>query len=195
MKQNSDPASMRTPATVFAVDSIEENRLGIGRTFSPNKRIGKREIIVSSHLLKQLDVAVGEKLTLMYDIKLILSMAQRLSGEILPSILTKKLSMDELIDDERRSVLAWELSEFFCNGFEFDLDENGVIQFDFKDELQSALDSDEPTNFYTKLLEGSQEIIKGIKISESTLAELTSDQEIAELLLENNITNLSIDLV
>lgn len=49
-------------------------------------------------------------MTLMYDVKLILSMAQRLSGEILPSFLTKKVSIDELEDDQRRSELAWELS-------------------------------------------------------------------------------------
>ena len=56
MNLNSELDSFRTPATIFAIDSVEENRLGVGRNFAPKKRIGKREVIVSSHLLKQLNV-------------------------------------------------------------------------------------------------------------------------------------------
>ena len=78
-------------------------------------------------------------MTLMYDVKLIMSMVQRLSGRILPQILTKEVTIDELANEERRSELAWELSEFFCDSFKIELGEDGIIEYDFYDELQYAL--------------------------------------------------------
>lgn len=87
---------VRTPSTIFAIDSALENKLGIGRTFAPKQRIGEREMIVSKNLAEHLKVLVGESLTLQYDIRLILNMAQRLSGTILPTFLTKEVTDDEL---------------------------------------------------------------------------------------------------
>lgn len=85
-----------TPSMILAVDSIQETRLGIGRNFVSRKPIGERQMILSSQMAQHLKLLVGESLTLQYDLKLILNMAQRLSGEILPSFLTKSLSQNEL---------------------------------------------------------------------------------------------------
>ena len=63
---------MSTP--VYAVDSSEELKLGVGRLFKPKSKIGEREAIVSSHNLKVLSAAVGDTITMHYDFMLILNM-------------------------------------------------------------------------------------------------------------------------
>ena len=70
-----DPqASISTP--VFAIDSAEEMKLGIGRLFEPKEKIRAREAIVSHHNMKVLQASVGDNVTFYYDIKLILNMIQ-----------------------------------------------------------------------------------------------------------------------
>ena len=82
--------------TVYAIDSSEELKLGVGRLFQPKTPLREREAIISTHNLNALGANVGDNVTLYYDIKLILNMVQRLSGEILPTFLTKETTQAEL---------------------------------------------------------------------------------------------------
>ena len=122
-KANADLPSSHS--TIFAVDSVQETKLGIGRTFASKKPIGMREMIVSSYMAEHLKVLVGDSLTLQYDFRLILNMAQRLSDEILPSLLTKELSQDELQDADRRLELALELTQFIADLIGIRLEDDG----------------------------------------------------------------------
>ena len=44
---SNDQAVNKIATTVFAIDSAQENRLGVGRLFDSEKVIGERETIVS----------------------------------------------------------------------------------------------------------------------------------------------------
>ena len=90
-------------------------KIGVGRLFEPKTRLGEREAIVSTNNLKVLKASVGDNVTLYYDIKLILNMIQNLSGQILPTFLTKETKEAELQNEERRNELAWEMAEFFVD--------------------------------------------------------------------------------
>ena len=180
---------------IFAVDSIQETKLGIGRSFSSKKPIGMREMIISKHMAEHLKILVGEAITLQYDLKLILNMAQRLSGKILPSFLTKELTNQELQDPERRSELALELAQFTADVASIELQDDGKIHFDFRDLLESTAASEEATyEFVATLIENTQ-VLNNLNIDQDLLARLTTDQDLADFLLRNNLTNFSIDLL
>ena len=85
-----DQPETKIAATVFSIDSAEEIKVGIGRLFDSKKKIGEREAIVAKRNLDALGVVVGEPLTLHYDFKLILNMFQTLTGQILPTFLTRQ---------------------------------------------------------------------------------------------------------
>jgi len=68
---------------------------------------------------------VGDQVTLFYDVKLILNMIQGLSGQILPTLLTRETSLSELQDEARRSELAGELSEFIVELLGLKVDAHG----------------------------------------------------------------------
>jgi len=122
----------KVAATVFAVDSALEIKIGIGRHFDSKKKIGERETIVSNRNLEALQVKVGEDLTLHYDIKLILSMIQAFTGEVFPRFLTKETTLEQLQDDTTRSALAQELTTFIVDITPYDIDEDGYILVDFE---------------------------------------------------------------
>ena len=68
---------------------------------------------------------MGDQVTLFYDVKLILNMIQGLSGQILPTLLTRETSLSELQDEARRSELAGELSEFIVELLGLKVDAHG----------------------------------------------------------------------
>ena len=154
-----------------------------------------REMIISKHMAEHLKILVGEAITLQYDLKLILNMAQRLSGKILPSFLTKELTNQELQDPERRSELALELAQFTADVASIELQDDGKIHFDFRDLLESTAASEEATyEFLATLIENTQ-VLNNLNIDQDLLARLTTDQDLADFLLRNNLTNFSIDLL
>ena len=123
----------KVAATIFSIDSAQELKVGIGRLFDSKKKIGERQAIVASRNLEALHSSVGEDLTIHYDVKLILNMFQALTGEILPRILTKSTTREQLEDPETRSELASELAEFLQGMTPFQMDEEGYILVDFED--------------------------------------------------------------
>lgn len=152
-------------SSVFAIDSREELKLGIGRLFEPKKVIGERETIISQYNLEILRTQVGEQITLHYDIKLILNMIQRLSGEIFPSFLTKETSLAELQNEARRKEIAWELAQFFVQQTlqDDEMDSTGSVNFDFEQQLQTIAASPEETReILGMLLEGQGSLIQSI---------------------------------
>ena len=52
ISQSQSKVQISTP--VYAVDSSEELKLGLGRLFKPKSKIGEREVIVSAHNLELL---------------------------------------------------------------------------------------------------------------------------------------------
>lgn len=106
---------METPdqkiaATAFSVDSVEEIKVGIGRLFESKQTIGERQAVVSHRNLESLGAKVGEPLIMHYDIKLILSMFQTLSGQTLPTLLVRSVSQETLLNEESRAKIVDELS-------------------------------------------------------------------------------------
>ena len=53
----------------------------------------------------------------------------------MPSFLTKETTQAELQNPAKRTEIAWELSTFFMEMVDEELDAEGKISFDFKDEL------------------------------------------------------------
>lgn len=92
----SDPSDPGHQTTVFAIDSAEELKIGMGRLFEPTTKISEREIIVSDHILESLELTAGQNLTFHYDIKMLLNTMQTLTGKIFPSFLTKETTLAEL---------------------------------------------------------------------------------------------------
>ena len=81
---------------VFAIDSKEEIKVGIGRLFKSKKVIGERQAIVSDKNLKALDAQVGDNMTVFYDMQLMLNMFSSMTGQIVPSFFTKGATKEEL---------------------------------------------------------------------------------------------------
>ena len=101
-----DAPETKVAATVFAIDSAAEIKIGIGRTFDSKKKIEERQTIVSKRNLEALKVKVGDDMTLHYDLKLILNMIQSFTGEVFPKVLTKQTTIEQLQDDTTRLELA-----------------------------------------------------------------------------------------
>ena len=91
---------------VFAIDSKEEIKVGIGRLFPSKKVIKEREAIVSVNNLQVLDLKVGDDIVVFYDLKIMMNMFQSMSGSILPKFFTKGATKDELLDDDKRLEIA-----------------------------------------------------------------------------------------
>ena len=66
-------SEVKIASPIFIIDSAEELKIGVGRLFKPKKTIGEREAIVSSYNMNLLETAVGEHVTIFYDIKLMLN--------------------------------------------------------------------------------------------------------------------------
>lgn len=130
-----DQPESKLAATVFSVDTAEEIRVGIGRLFDSKKVLGERQAVVSQQNLDALGVQVGERLTLHYDLKLILNMFQSLTGEILPTFLTRETEQEQLKDPESRKEIVSELSNWIVEQTDMVMDSNGYIKIDFEDEL------------------------------------------------------------
>lgn len=67
------PDNTGIQTTVFAIDSAEELKIGMGSLFEPKKKIKAREIIISEHIMTSLGMTAGQNVTLHYDIKLLLN--------------------------------------------------------------------------------------------------------------------------
>ena len=104
---------------MFAIDSKEEIKVGIGRLFNSKKVIGERQAIVSERSLNALQVNIGQKVTIYYDFKLLLNMFQTMTGQMVPNMLSKGASQEELLDDSTRHVIAQEVGEFLAQIFKF----------------------------------------------------------------------------
>ena len=56
-----------------------------------------------------------------------LKMFQSLSGQLVPEILTKGVSPEDLMNEEKRKSIATNLAEFIKSATDFEVDEHGYI--------------------------------------------------------------------
>ena len=61
---NADTSQLTIPSMIFAIDSAEENKLGIGRNFVSKKPIGRREMILPQQMAEQLKLLKDDFVTL-----------------------------------------------------------------------------------------------------------------------------------
>lgn len=60
--------------TLFSIDSAEETKIGVGRLFESKKKIGEREAIVSKFSLDSIEAAVGDTVSMHYDVQLLMNL-------------------------------------------------------------------------------------------------------------------------
>ena len=93
-----DPSS-EIPVKTFSVDQTYELKTGYGRLFESKKKLGPRETFVAKQSADELSLAVGDNVILEYDIALLLNTIQIISGEVLPTILVKGATIEQLEDE------------------------------------------------------------------------------------------------
>ena len=78
-----------------------------------------------------------------------------------------------------------------------ELDAEGKISFDFKDELVKMASNPEKTNDLASLLleNGNEKVLDAVYIEDIPLSDFVNDQELAEFLLDRNLTNMSFKVV
>lgn len=69
------------------------------------------------------------------------------------------------------------------------------MYFDFEMQLERTALKDGTTHDFTAALLESDDVLYNIHINNQTLADLSTDQELAEHLLRQNLTNFSVNLV
>ena len=79
-------------------------------------------------------------------------------------------------NEARRSEIAWELSEFFVNSLgEKELDEQGVVLFDFREQLIQIAASEEPTYDFITLLSENQPMLERVKVDDIPITDVVND--------------------
>ena len=75
------------------------------------------------------------------------------------------------------------------------LDANGFVKLDFKDQLVTIAERTETSQDFVKFLTDNESLTDLILIDDVPLSAMINDQTIAQYLLDNNLTNMDINVV
>ena len=103
--------------------------------------------------------------------------------------------MAELEDSVRRLEMAEELAVFFVEQLKMKLDVNGFVKLDFKDQLVAIAERTETSQDFVKFLTDNESLTDLILVDNVPLSAMINDQTIAQYLLDNNLTNMDINVV
>ena len=83
--------------------------------------------------------------------------------------------MAELEDPVRRLEMAEELAAFFVEQLQVELDANGFVQLDFKDQLVAIAERGETSQDFVKFLTDNESLTELILIDDVPLSEMLND--------------------
>ena len=75
------------------------------------------------------------------------------------------------------------------------LDVNGFVKLDFKDQLVTIAERAETSQDFVKFLTDNESLTDLILVDNVPLSAMINDQTIAQYLLDNNLTNMDINVV
>lgn len=122
-------------------------------------------------------------------------MLQQLTGQMFPAFLTKETTLAELQNETKRTKIAWELANFLAAFTDYELNDEGIIEVDLTEQLLEIQSQPEPSRDFIEQLAANVAIIDTISVGGVPLTELTTDQQVATVLLDGKITNFGINLI
>lgn len=87
-------SSTKVLSAITVIDSVQENKIGLGTQLDFKGEIGEREAVVSKEQLTMLGLKVGDSVVISYDLALLVTMYMQSTQQVLPSFMTSASSED-----------------------------------------------------------------------------------------------------